>query len=52
LFDLFFDPEDRCDMFLRNVGFILKDYTALYPMIELFINTAVRTSNPAIKKYL
>jgi hypothetical protein len=28
---LVFDPEDRGDMFLRNLGWISKDYTALYP---------------------
>jgi hypothetical protein len=28
---LFFDPEDGGDMFLRNVGRLSTDYTALYP---------------------
>jgi hypothetical protein len=28
---LFFDPEDGGDMFLRNVGLLSTDYTALYP---------------------
>jgi hypothetical protein len=28
---LFFDPEDGGDMFLRNVGGLSTDYTALYP---------------------
>jgi hypothetical protein len=28
-----FYPEDGGDMFLRNVGLISKDYTALYPGI-------------------
>jgi hypothetical protein len=30
LLDLF-DPEDRDDMFLRNVGWLSTDYTSLYP---------------------
>jgi hypothetical protein len=28
---LFFDPEDRDDMFLRDVGWLSTDYKALYP---------------------
>jgi hypothetical protein len=32
-----FYPEDGSDMFLRNVGWLSTDYTALYP---------VRISNP------
>jgi hypothetical protein len=28
---LFFYPEDGGDMFLRNVGWLSTDYTALYP---------------------
>jgi hypothetical protein len=28
---IFFDPEDGGDMFLRKVGRLSKDYTALYP---------------------
>jgi hypothetical protein len=28
---LFFDPEDGGDMFLRNIGWLSADYTALYP---------------------
>jgi hypothetical protein len=31
LFALFFDPEDRGDMFFRNVGLFSTDYAALYP---------------------
>jgi hypothetical protein len=30
LLDLF-DPEDEGDIFLRNVGWLSTDYTALYP---------------------
>jgi hypothetical protein len=30
LLDLFFDPEDGGDMFLRNVGWLSTDYMALY----------------------
>jgi hypothetical protein len=33
LLGLFFDPEDRGDMFLRNVGWLSTDYTALYHRI-------------------
>jgi hypothetical protein len=28
---LFFDPEDGGDKFLRNVGWLSTEYTALYP---------------------
>jgi hypothetical protein len=31
LLGLYFDPEDGGDMFLRNVGSLSTDYTALYP---------------------
>jgi hypothetical protein len=31
LLSLYFDPEDGGDMFLRNVGCLSTDYTALYP---------------------
>jgi hypothetical protein len=31
LAEIFFDPEDGGDMFLRNVGCISTDYTALHP---------------------
>jgi hypothetical protein len=31
LLDLFFDPVDGRDMFLRNVSWLLTVYTALYP---------------------
>jgi hypothetical protein len=30
LLGIFFDPEDRVDVFLVNVGWLLTDYTALY----------------------
>jgi hypothetical protein len=39
---LFFNPKVGGDMFLRNVGGLSMDYTALYP-------AAVRTSNPMFK---
>jgi hypothetical protein len=32
LIGLHFDPEDGGDMFLRNVGWLSTDYTALYPI--------------------
>jgi hypothetical protein len=42
LLGLFFDPEDGGDMFLRNVGSLSTDHTALYPQkIVLFITTVV-----------
>jgi hypothetical protein len=31
LFDLFFDPEDGCGMFLQNIDWLSLDYMALYP---------------------
>jgi hypothetical protein len=31
LLNLFFDPADGGDMFLRNIGWLSTDYTALYP---------------------
>jgi hypothetical protein len=43
LAEIFFDPEDKGDMFLRNVGCIPTDYTASHPRrlysfeIELFV---------------
>jgi hypothetical protein len=50
LHSLFFDPEDGGDMFLRNVGSHSTDYTVfIYQKMVLFINTAVRTSNPTIR---
>jgi hypothetical protein len=43
---IFFHPEDRGDVSLRNIGRLSTDYTALYlKKIEFFITTAVRTSN-------
>jgi hypothetical protein len=43
----FIDPEDGGDMFLRNIGWLSTNYTALHPQRQLFIVTAVRTWNPA-----
>jgi hypothetical protein len=44
--DLLFNHEDG-GMFPRNVAWFSTDYMALYPRRkELFITTAVRTSNP------
>jgi hypothetical protein len=45
LLGFFFDPEDGGDMFFENISWLSVDYMALYP--ELFITTAVRTSDPA-----
>jgi hypothetical protein len=43
----FFDPEDGSDMFSLNVGCLSMDYKfVISKKIELFINTAVRTSDP------
>jgi hypothetical protein len=36
LLGLFFDTEDEGDMFLRNVGLLSVDYTALYPRLYKF----------------
>jgi hypothetical protein len=44
--EIFVDPEDGGDMFLRNVGCVSTDYTASHPRIILFITTVVKTSNP------
>jgi hypothetical protein len=30
-FDLFFEPEDEGDIFLRNLSVLLQDYTPLHP---------------------
>jgi hypothetical protein len=46
LLGIFFDPEDGSDTFLRNVGCLSRDYTALYSRRELCITTAVRASSP------
>jgi hypothetical protein len=44
---LFFDPEDGGDMFLQKVALAFNRLHGLiYQKIELFITTAVRTSNP------
>jgi hypothetical protein len=44
-FHAFFDLEDGGDLFLRNVGLLSREYTALFLRIP-FITTAVRTSEP------
>jgi hypothetical protein len=44
LLGLFFDPEEGSDIFLRNVGRLSTDYTALYPVTEIFLTTALRNS--------
>jgi hypothetical protein len=31
---LFIDPEDECDMFLRNIGLLSTGYTVLYLRIQ------------------
>jgi hypothetical protein len=47
LLGLFFDPEDGGDIFLRNIGLTFNGlHGVISPKIELFITTAVRTSNP------
>jgi hypothetical protein len=46
LFGLFFHPEDRGHMFLRNVGWLSTHYTALY------ITITVRTSDLTQCNYL
>jgi hypothetical protein len=46
LFPLFFHPEQKGNMFLRNVVWLSADYTVLYPRRQLFITTAKRTSDP------
>jgi hypothetical protein len=46
LFGIFFDPEDAGDIFLRNVGCLSTDHTALVSRkIPLSITTAVRTAD-------
>jgi hypothetical protein len=46
---LFFEPEVGGSVLLRNVGLLPADHTALHPRREVFITTAVRTSNPTFK---
>jgi hypothetical protein len=46
LLGIFFDPEDRVDMFLRNVGMAFKGvHGFIFQKVVLFITTAVRISN-------
>jgi hypothetical protein len=40
LFDVFFDPEEGGDMFLRNVGLLSADYMVSSQITGLFITTA------------
>jgi hypothetical protein len=47
LLDLFFDPDDGDDIFLRNVDWFLRDYMALHPR-KYFITTILSTSNITI----
>jgi hypothetical protein len=43
----FFEPEDGSDMFLRNFSLLFNGLHGFVSQkIELFITTAVRTSNP------
>jgi hypothetical protein len=49
LVSCFFNPENGGDMFLRNVSRVSRVYKAIH--IELFITTAVRTSNPVNSDY-
>jgi hypothetical protein len=55
--ELFFDPEDGGDTFLRNVGCNSTDYTALYPrrwyssQPELCLSSLWSLSNPESVKY-
>jgi hypothetical protein len=46
LLGLLFRPEDGGNLFLRNIGSVSQDSTAVLQKMELFIATAVRTSNP------
>jgi hypothetical protein len=52
LFDLFFDPEDGGDIFLRNIRPSSNDKSLQTQKTALFIVTAVRASNPALKLFL
>jgi hypothetical protein len=48
LLSLFFDHEGGGEVFIRNVSRFSKDFTDVTTQsINLFITTAVRTSNPA-----
>jgi hypothetical protein len=46
LLDLFLDPEDGGDVFLRNIGWFCKGlHGVISQNLELFITTALKTSN-------
>jgi hypothetical protein len=46
-FIIFFDHENVCEVFIRNVSRFSKDFTDVTTQnINPFITTAVRTSNP------
>jgi hypothetical protein len=45
----FFDSESGGDRFFRNVGYILNGkHSVIFHKTEVFITTAVRTSNPTV----
>jgi hypothetical protein len=46
LLGLFFGPENGGDMFLRNVGWLLTDYTTLYPRRQYFQSCLRQDSDP------
>jgi hypothetical protein len=50
LLGFFFDPGDRSDMFLLNVGALSTYY--IFQKIEFFIITAVRTTKPITLSFL
>jgi hypothetical protein len=54
LLGLLFDPEDGRNLFLRNVGLLLPDYTAVYPrkwnFSEVFHLTYTFTSSGRMQR--